>query len=175
MMTNHQFFEIVTNFFLQKNSKKTKMWKQYFAHISMKTWSNSKNNITKMISEKFSTNPESFIKFGRGRRIDLATSHGNTHISIHSNIGKCHCYFDDSFIFNSHLLFRLYVYISILLFFFFFFVSISFFEYKVTHRTNRWKNHTMIQWNEEEPPYTSSSSFFVFFFFIESSKKEEKR
>jgi hypothetical protein len=97
------------------------------------------------------------------------------HISIHSNIGKCHCYFDDSFIFNSHLLFRLYVYISILLFFFFFFVSISFFEYKVTHRTNRWKNHTMIQWNEEEPPYTSSSSFFVFFFFIESSKKEEKR
>jgi hypothetical protein len=25
---------------LQKNSKKTKMWKQYFAHISMKTWSN---------------------------------------------------------------------------------------------------------------------------------------
>ncbi len=33
-----------------------------------------------MISENFSTNPESFIKFGRGRRIDLATSHGYTHI-----------------------------------------------------------------------------------------------
>jgi hypothetical protein len=33
-----------------------------------------------MISEKFSTNPESFIKFGRDRRIELATSHGYTHI-----------------------------------------------------------------------------------------------
>ena len=31
-----------------------------------------------MISVKSSTNPESFIRFGRGRRIDLATSHGNT-------------------------------------------------------------------------------------------------
>jgi hypothetical protein len=35
-----------------------------------------------MISKKFSTNPESVIKFGRGRRIDLATSHGYTHIYI---------------------------------------------------------------------------------------------
>jgi hypothetical protein len=35
-----------------------------------------------MISENFSTNPESFIKFGRGRRIDLATSHGYTHIIV---------------------------------------------------------------------------------------------
>jgi hypothetical protein len=34
-----------------------------------------------MLSTKFSTNPESFIKFGRGRRIDLATSHGYTHIA----------------------------------------------------------------------------------------------
>ena len=29
-----------------------------------------------MISEKFSTDPESFNKFGRGRRIDLANSGG---------------------------------------------------------------------------------------------------
>jgi len=35
-----------------------------------------------MLSTKFSTNPESFIKFGRGRRIDLATSHGYTHIRM---------------------------------------------------------------------------------------------
>jgi hypothetical protein len=33
-----------------------------------------------MISEKFSTNPESFIKFERGRRIDLAASHGYPYI-----------------------------------------------------------------------------------------------
>jgi hypothetical protein len=39
-----------------------------------------------MISEKFSTNPESFIKFGRGHRIDLATSHGNTHILTETKI-----------------------------------------------------------------------------------------
>ena len=32
-----------------------------------------------MISEKFSTNPESFNKFGRGRRIDLANSGGMTY------------------------------------------------------------------------------------------------
>ncbi len=32
-----------------------------------------------MLSEKFSTNPESFKGFGRGRRVDLATSHGYTH------------------------------------------------------------------------------------------------
>ena len=31
-----------------------------------------------MISEKISTNPESFKKFGRGRRIDLANSDGMT-------------------------------------------------------------------------------------------------
>ncbi len=48
----------------------------------MKVQSNSKNNITKMISEKFSTNPESFIKFGRGRRIDLINPHGYTHGDI---------------------------------------------------------------------------------------------
>jgi len=89
------------------------------------------------------------------------------HISIHSNIGKCHCYFDDSFIFNSHLLFRLYVYISILLFFFFFFffVSISFFEYKVTHRTSLPIVDGRIIWwydvmkkNHSTPIHLSSSS-----------------
>ena len=34
-----------------------------------------------MISKKFSTNPESFNEFGRGRRIDLAISGGMTHTS----------------------------------------------------------------------------------------------
>ena len=33
-----------------------------------------------MISEKFSTNPESFNGFGRGRRIDLAISGGMTQV-----------------------------------------------------------------------------------------------
>ena len=37
--------------------------------------------ITKMISKKFSTNPESFNKFGRGRRMDLARSDGMTQLS----------------------------------------------------------------------------------------------
>ena len=32
-----------------------------------------------MISEKFSTNPESFNKFGRGRGIDLVNSGGMAH------------------------------------------------------------------------------------------------
>jgi len=36
----------------------------------MKIESNSNKFITKMISEKISTNPESFTGFGRGRRID---------------------------------------------------------------------------------------------------------
>ena len=34
--------------------------------------------IIKMSSEKFSTNPENFKEFGRGRRMDLATSGGMT-------------------------------------------------------------------------------------------------
>jgi hypothetical protein len=45
----------------------------------VKIESNLKKKITKMLSEKFSTNPESFKGFGRGRRVDLATSHGYTH------------------------------------------------------------------------------------------------
>ena len=48
--------------------------------IFVKIESNLKKKITKMLSEKFSTNPESFKGFGRGRRVDLATSHGYTHI-----------------------------------------------------------------------------------------------
>jgi hypothetical protein len=36
----------------------------------MKTGSKSEKFITKMISVKSSTNPESFIGFGRGHRID---------------------------------------------------------------------------------------------------------
>ncbi len=46
-----------------------------------------------MLSENFSTNPESFIKFGRGRRVDLATSHGYTHNTMHS----FHLYYDRNF------------------------------------------------------------------------------
>jgi predicted DNA-binding ArsR family transcriptional regulator len=37
--------------------------------IFVKIESNLKKKITKMLSEKFSTNPESFKGFGRGRRI----------------------------------------------------------------------------------------------------------
>ena len=36
-----------------------------------------------MTSEKFSTNPESFNKFGRGRQIDLVNSDGMTHILVY--------------------------------------------------------------------------------------------
>jgi hypothetical protein len=46
----------------------------------MKTKANPNNFIIKMINEDSSTNPESFNGFGRGRRMDLATSHGNTFI-----------------------------------------------------------------------------------------------
>ena len=41
-----------------------------------------KKFITKMISEKFSTNPESFNKFGRGHR----NSGGMTHVYENMNI-----------------------------------------------------------------------------------------
>ena len=46
-----------------------------------------------MISEKFSTNPESFNKFGRGRRIDLANSGGMTLMLkeiLKGNKNHCH-------------------------------------------------------------------------------------
>ena len=58
--------------------KKLKVHFLYFAYIFAKKRFILKNFITKMISEKFSTNPESFNKFGRGRRIDLANSGGMT-------------------------------------------------------------------------------------------------
>ena len=50
-------------------TKRPKMHYQYLTHISTKTGSNSKHFITKMISAKSSTNPESFIRLRRGRRI----------------------------------------------------------------------------------------------------------
>jgi hypothetical protein len=59
----HRFFE-KNAFFYAKKSKK------YSACISMKTGSKSEKFITKMISVKSSINPENFIGFGRGRRID---------------------------------------------------------------------------------------------------------
>ena len=49
--------------------KKLKVHFLYFAYIFAKKRFILKKFITKMISEKFSTNPESFNKFGRGRRI----------------------------------------------------------------------------------------------------------
>jgi hypothetical protein len=49
--------------------KKIKMQFLYFTCILTKTNFILKKIITKMISEKFSTNSESFNKFGRGRRI----------------------------------------------------------------------------------------------------------
>ena len=54
------------NFFLLKNLKVHFL---YFAYIFAKKRFILKKFITKMISEKSSTNPESFNKFGRGRRI----------------------------------------------------------------------------------------------------------
>ena len=53
----------------------------YFNHIFAKTNLKKKRSTTKIISEKFSTNPESFNGFGRGRRIDLAISDGMAHYS----------------------------------------------------------------------------------------------
>ena len=58
--------------------KKLKVHFLYFAYIFAKKRFILKKFITKIISENFSTNPESFNKFGRGRRIDLANSDGMT-------------------------------------------------------------------------------------------------
>ncbi len=60
----------------QKKSKKCE------TYISIKVGSISEIFITKMLSAKFSRNPESFIGFGRSRCIDLAISHGYTHIPL---------------------------------------------------------------------------------------------
>ena len=50
--------------------KKTTVHFSYFIYIFAKTEFILKNLVIKMISEKFSTNPESFNEFERGRRID---------------------------------------------------------------------------------------------------------
>jgi hypothetical protein len=55
--------------FLQKVQKSAEKSKKYFTCISIKIGSISETIFTKMISTKSSTNPGSFIKFGRGRRI----------------------------------------------------------------------------------------------------------
>jgi hypothetical protein len=55
--------------FFAKSVKKCKKSKKYFTGISIKIGSISETFITKMISVKSSTNPESFVKCGRGRRI----------------------------------------------------------------------------------------------------------
>ena len=52
------------------------------AFIFTKTEFILKKIIIKMISEKFSTNTESFNEFKRGRRIDLVTSGGMTQYSF---------------------------------------------------------------------------------------------
>ncbi len=69
MLNYHRFFDENLDFFCKKSAKICEKVRKYLIHIRMKLQSNSKNKITKMISEKFSTNSESFIKFGRGRRI----------------------------------------------------------------------------------------------------------
>ena len=61
------------NFFLLK---KMKVHFLYFTYIFAKTRFILKNFITKMISKKFSSNRESFKKFRRGHRMDLARSGG---------------------------------------------------------------------------------------------------
>ena len=53
----------------------------------MKIGLNPNKFIIKMISEKISTNSESFNGFGRGRRIDLATFHGYTQILVFYQAG----------------------------------------------------------------------------------------
>jgi hypothetical protein len=80
MMIYHRLFEKNVFYFLQKVQKSAEKSKKYFTYISIKIDSISKTFFTKMISVKSSTNSESFIKFGRGRRVDLETSHGYTHI-----------------------------------------------------------------------------------------------
>ena len=60
--------------------KKLKVRFLYFAYIFAKKRFILKKFITKMISEKFSTNSESINKFGRDRRIDLANSDEMTQI-----------------------------------------------------------------------------------------------
>jgi hypothetical protein len=61
--------------FLQKLQKKSK---KYLTCIFIKIGSSLEQSISKMISAKNSTKPESFSGFGRDRRIDLAKSHGYT-------------------------------------------------------------------------------------------------
>jgi hypothetical protein len=83
MMNYHRLFEKNVFYFLQKVQKSAEKSKKYFTYISIKIDSISKTFSTKMISVKSSTNPESFSKFGSGRRVDLETSHGYTHIYIY--------------------------------------------------------------------------------------------
>jgi hypothetical protein len=68
-MNYHRLFEKNVFLFFAKSAKKCKKSKRYFTCISIKIDSISKTFFTEMISTKSSTNPESFIKFGRGRRI----------------------------------------------------------------------------------------------------------
>ncbi len=71
-------YDILSSIFRKKCFFYAKKSKKYSTCISMKTGSKSEKFITKMISVKSSTNPESFIGFGRGHRMDLARSHGYT-------------------------------------------------------------------------------------------------
>ena len=58
--------------------KKIKVHFSYFTYIFAKTEFILKNVMIKTISEKFSTNPESFNGFERGRRNDPVISGGMT-------------------------------------------------------------------------------------------------
>jgi hypothetical protein len=79
MMNYHRFFHKMLFIFYKKCKKKSK---KYLICIFIKTSSSWEQSITKMISAKNSTNPESFSGFGRGRQIDRAGFHG---LTLYSN------------------------------------------------------------------------------------------
>ncbi len=74
-MNYHRFSEKKLIFF-EKNCKKAR--KKDLTSIFIKIGLTWEELITKMISAKNSTNPESFNGFGCGRRINMARSHGFT-------------------------------------------------------------------------------------------------
>ena len=79
---NCRDFSIFLRKSYQNFSKLKRRRQQNFAFISMKIGIKLKTFFTKMLSERRSTNPESFSKFGRGRRMNLATSYGHTHNAL---------------------------------------------------------------------------------------------
>ena len=71
--------------------RKCKICKKYLTHSFTKIRSNPKTFVTKMISAKSSTIPESFVRIGEGRRMNLATSDGFTQIYYFPSQSFCEC------------------------------------------------------------------------------------